>query len=62
MSEKKYKFTMKICIIPFECRLLLKKFIQKFLPQLLHEVLLVLAGCNFHHLVENVILYKKKDI
>ena len=32
-----------------------------FFPEFLYEVLLVLSRCCFHHLVENSILYKKKD-
>ena len=40
-----------------------KKFSANiFFQEFLYEVLLVLYSCCFHYLVENSILYKKKDI
>ena len=50
---------MKICIMHFASSLLKIVSAKILFQEFLYEVLLVLARCCFHNLVENSILYKK---
>ena len=50
---------MKIYIMHFASSLLRSFSANIFFQELLYEVLRVLSRCCFHHLVDNLILYKK---
>ena len=50
---------MRICIMHFASSLLRICLAKNFFLEYLYGILLVLSRCCFHHLVDNLILYKK---